>query len=152
MPFIDIKNSLKPEFSYLYPSKFCDCYYYPLSDSQKEKGSLLPSFKMNGKTIFFAFNGNYILDCENEFIDSPEKLIKKIGLPQQIKQEELDKFAIMVNYLSQGQTYTYIDKTAKQEQGEKFTFKVHQGAASYQVSLSPSNITNIHYELIAVKT
>lgn len=143
-----LNGSSVPSFSsYLYLSEGCQSYLFSISECTKENCSFIPSFKINGKKVFFTFNGKHVLDCENELIYSFEELIKKIGLPKDLNQEELDKIAIIVNYLSQGQSYTYIHQTAKQEEGKKFTFSVSKDTHLYHVSLSSFKDRKVYYQL-----
>lgn len=145
MSFLDLKHSLP--ISYLYsPDDNCRHYRFKVSDDQMALCSLLPACEINGKKITFNYTDRYVLHCDNEFIDSPEKAIKKIGLPKKCNREDLDKFATIVNFLSRGMDCKYVKETAELD-NEKLTFaaKEEHNKVQYQVSL-PLTKNEVHYE------
>src|SRR5262245_1231351 len=104
-----------PPISYLYNSKRTA---YQFVDPQMDDYSLLPQVEINGKKVIFTINLRPTLYYDNGFINSLPDLFKKVKFPQNLKQEMLEKIAIIANYLSLGEEYQYLPTTAIQQNGE----------------------------------
>lgn len=129
--------------SYLYTSDGKD-YLFP--QDVMEEQSLIPSFHLEHMQIIFTFHDAYALYVDHSFIYSVDELMRKINSSVEINQDFLDKIAIIINFLANGDLYTYVERSVSLKEAS-FSFLVQRGDSFYNVSVaSITQKSVVHYQ------
>lgn len=127
-------------YSYLHPQQsngsLCPRFYFDL-DGIEEEVSLLPVRKINQLAVTFTLGikKEPAICYQGKLISSISEALKTFVFPSRLDQSLLNTIATIINYISQGTTFTYIEDSAMIK-GEGIEFEVISRSHHFQANLS----------------